>query len=101
MGAGIRLGDITTVGADHRKKYRTFSSLSFDHAFTHGERGGRYHGNHHRFWGWLTRNEERMRFGLEMRERAAKERRRERRRRLRRLEEEGLAIRLGRSLRAH
>ena len=41
-----------------------------------------------------------MRFGIDMRERALKERRHERRRRLRRLEEEGLAIRLGRSLRA-
>lgn len=57
----------------------------------------RYHGDHHRFWGFLTRNHSLMDLGRQKREHARHERERERRRRLRRLRDEGLAIRLGAS----
>ena len=36
MGAGIRLGDMITVDADHRKNFRTFSPLCFGHALLTG-----------------------------------------------------------------
>lgn len=55
----------------------------------------RYNGDHHRFWGFLTRRHSLMDLGRAKREQAKHEREKERRHRLRRLRDEGLAIRLG------
>lgn len=55
----------------------------------------RYHGDHHRFWGFFTRQRYHKERGRAMRADAERERRRERRRRQRKLRDEGLAIRLG------
>ena len=55
----------------------------------------RHYGSSHRFWGWLTRQPERVALGMSMQDEMNRERRRERRRRDRKLRYESMAIRMG------